>query len=235
MSFLPLSSPLPPQRSIETPPSLLPPALPARTPDKAPPSSINTQTETTKSAPDPQASQANPPTAFEPLFSLITNTLSPTTHHPTVHYIFSDDPPDTSPITATAIQVLDSSPTSPATVHSQPLSPKCKERYVLLDIDASGTKILSAQSMSPDWAVVSTELGPAPTWEGEQVGEEGKGERGLMLKIEGMEVESAGPENVEEREDGGERALEDLVEEYERRLRELRKVFDAGRQEGVES
>ena len=88
--------------------------------------------------------------------------------------------------------------------------------------------------MSPDWAVVSTELGPAPTWEGEQVGEEGKEERGLMLKIEGMEVEGAGPENVEEREDGGERALEELVEEYEKRLRDLRKVFDAGRQEGIE-
>lgn len=96
---------------------------------------------------------------------------------------------------------------------------------MLLEMDATGTKVESAQSMSPDWAVTSTELGPAPTWdrdgEGKQEGQEG---RGLMLKIEGMEIK---------REEGGvgqgeEKRLEELVEVYERQMAELRRVVDAG-------
>ena len=82
--------------------------------------------------------------------------------------------------------------------------------------------------MSPDWAVVFTELGPAPTWEGEQVNEEGKEEKGLMLRVEGMGVCDA---NLDEskKELGGEgKGLDELVEEYERKLIELRKVVAAG-------
>ena len=71
--------------------------------------------------------------------------------------------------------------------------------------------------MSPDWAVVSTEVGPAPTWDGEQGGGESKG---LMLRIEGMEMSPQGLDG-EGKADGEEKALEGLVDEYERRMREL--------------
>ena len=98
---------------------------------------------------------------------------------------------------------------------------------MLLDMDATGTKVESAQSMSPDWAVTSTELGPAPTWdrdgEGKQEGREG---RGLILRIEGMEVRRRqGGEGAKQDE---EKRLEELVEVYERQMAELRRVVDAG-------
>ena len=98
---------------------------------------------------------------------------------------------------------------------------------MLLDMDATGTKVESAQSMSPDWAVTSTELGPAPTWdrdgEGRHEGQEG---RGLMLRIEGMEV--GREEGGEVAKQGEEKRLEELVEVYERQMVELRRVVDSG-------
>lgn len=98
---------------------------------------------------------------------------------------------------------------------------------MLLDMDATGTRVESAQSMSPDWAVTSTELGPAPTWdrdgEGKQEGQEG---RGLMLRIEGMEVR--GEERGEVARQGEEKRLEELVEVYERQMAELRRVVHSG-------
>lgn len=101
---------------------------------------------------------------------------------------------------------------------------------MLLEMDGTGTKVESAQSMSPDWAVTSTELGPAPTWdrdgEGKREGQEG---RGLMLRIEGTEVRREGEEGEGEVAEQGEgRRLEELVEVYERQMAELKRVVDAG-------
>ena len=151
-----------------------------------------------------------------------------------MHYIFSDDTPDTDPITAAALQVLDpaSGYSSPTTGRSDGIGNvndgNAKERYVLLDMDATGTNVLSAKSMSPDWAITSTEICPAPTLD-DRRGEgakDGGDEGGLMLRIEGMEV----PVPVEGLGDrkGDERRLEELVEIYERRMVELRRVVDAG-------
>lgn len=96
---------------------------------------------------------------------------------------------------------------------------------MLLEMDATGTKVESAQSMSPDWAVTSTELGPAPTWDRDG---EGKQEgRGLMLRIEGMEVRRDAEERGMARQ-GEEKRLEELVEVYERQMAELRRVVDSG-------
>lgn len=110
----------------------------------------------------------------------------------------------------------------------------------MIDMDATGTKVLSAHSMSPDWAVTSAELGPAPTWdkdgqgmqeEGGDEGEEEEEERGLMLRIEGMEV--LGTEAEREwkgkgRGHGEDKRLDELVDVYERRMGELRRIVDAG-------
>lgn len=100
---------------------------------------------------------------------------------------------------------------------------------MLLDMDATGAKVESAQSLSPDWAVTSTELGPAPTWdrdgEGKQEGQDG---RALMLRIEGVEVKSAEEQGGEVATQGQETRLEELVEVYERQMAELRRVVDAG-------
>lgn len=91
-------------------------------------------------------------------------------------------------------------------------------------MDATGTKVLSAQSMSPDWAVTSTELAPAPTWD-DRGGEKVRGERGLMLRIEGMEVLGELEGGVGE---GKQKGLEELMDVYERRMGELRRAVDAG-------
>ena len=138
--------------------------------------------------------------------------------------------PDNNPITAAALQVLDpisdySSPTTNGAGRETGRS--TKERYVLLDMDATGTNVLSAQSMSPDWAVTSTEIAPAPTWDdrgGEGVKGEGEG-AGLMLRIEGMEV--LAPVEGSKGREADEAKLEELVEIYEKRMGELKRVVDA--------
>lgn len=125
-----------------------------------------------------------------------------------MHYLFSDDDDaDTDLITTAALQTLSPTNTNPS------------ERFLLLDIDASGTKVLRAQSMHPGWAVTSAEVRAAPTWEGEGEGEEGG--RGMMLRVEG--VERGGGERVEEGE-----GLERLVERFEKGLGELRRVVEGG-------
>ena len=100
---------------------------------------------------------------------------------------------------------------------------------MLLDMDATGTKVESAQSMSPDWAVTSTEVGPAPTWDRDGEGkEEGQEGRGLMLRIEGMEVGREEEGEGETGKEGEGKKLEELVEVYERQMAELRRVVDSG-------
>ena len=201
------------------PPSLHEPPLPDPPPEEDPLSSSYNH--------DPATNP--PPPNFQPLFTLVSNNGAATTHHPNVYYVFSDDAPDADPVTAAALQVLE-----PGTATSSPRAgarggdegPR-KERYVLLDMDATGTKVESARSMSSDWAVTSTELGAAPTWdrdgEGKQEGQEG---RDLMLRIEGLEVRKEKEGEVTQ--PGEERRLEELVEVYERQMAELRKVVDSG-------
>ncbi|CAD6585986.1 MAG: hypothetical protein ASARMPRED_002365 [Alectoria sarmentosa] len=220
MSFLPLSAP--PSAPILHPPTLLPSPLPD-------PSTQDPTDDDYDHDPQAESPSIPPPPNFQPLFTLLSNTGTSTTHHPNVYYVFSDDAPDTDPVTAAALQVLHpASATASPTVdpRADNLQPR-QERYVLLDMDATGTKVESAQSMSPDWAVTSTELGPAPTWdrdgEGKQEGHQG---RDLMLRVEGMDArmkEEGGRGNQ-----GEEKRLEELVEVYERQMAELRRVVDAG-------
>ncbi len=101
-------------------------------------------------------------------------------------------------------------------------------------MDATGSRVLSAQSMSPDWAVTATELAPAPTWD-DTGGGGGGGEvegRELMLRIEGMEVLGS-VEGDDGDGKGKGKGLEELVGMYESRMGELRKVVDAGAGVGV--
>jgi len=150
-----------------------------------------------------------------------------------VQYIFSDDVPDNDPITAAALEILD------LASENRRNGGHTNDRYVLLDMDATGSKVLSAQSMSPDWAITSVELAPAPTWddrggEGVQGGVEG---RGLMLRIEGVEVlgsiEGGDGGDGEGQGEGERKKLEELADMYESRMGELRRVVDVGAGVGV--
>jgi len=67
------------------------------------------------------------------------------------------------------------------------------------------------------------DITPAPTWDGEGIADGEAANKGLMLKIEGTEGMKA-----PDREEGRRMSLEALVETYERRMRELRRVLEAG-------
>ena len=225
MSLPPPSSPHPHQASQIPlhPPSLIPSALqePA-----ASDSHDDLAEQQISGNVQVESQQIEAPPDFAPFFTLVSNTGSSITHHPTVHYIFSDDTPDSDPVTAAALRSLDplsdlSSPAEDGMQTDDGTRAGAKERYVLLDMDAAGMNVLSAQSMNPDWAVTSTEIAAAPTWDDQG------GDGGLMLKIEGMEV----PGDVEG--EGDERGLEELVDFYEKRMGELKKVVDAGAEVGM--
>ncbi len=67
--------------------------------------------------------------------------------------------------------------------------------------------------MANDWQIISAEIGPAPSWEGESGGK--------MLRIEGVD-------EAQEEGEGGFVGLEGLLEVYGKRLEELRRVVETG-------
>ena len=197
-----------------------------------------------------QSSIPPPPPNFQPFFTLLTSSSTSTTiKHPRTHYIFADDPSETNPITARVLETLEaplnqSDDYDSSKGHDRGQAKEqdlvaLNERYVIIDLDASGTKIVSAQSMSPNWAVMSTEIGPAPTWDvgagnksGQEEGTAAGG--GMMLAIDGTEcVGGYGPDTTESqsyRDDLEARSLEQLADEYERRMGDIRKVVEAFKQ-----
>ncbi|MCJ1414780.1 hypothetical protein MMC32_001108 [Xylographa parallela] len=193
-------------------PSLLPSALSK---------DLSEDSTTTQIPPFPptDASTTEPASQpFSPFFTLIEDAHSPTTHHPTVHYIFSDD--DSDLLTNTLLHIHDSQaaprPDTQSRSTSSPIraEQKIKERYVVLDLAASGMAVESVHSLTGDWQVLSAEIGKAPTLEG------GGGEGGLMLRIEGTEgPKGEGVEGL---------GLEGLVETFGRRMGELRRVVEGG-------
>ncbi|CAI4218742.1 unnamed protein product [Parascedosporium putredinis] len=89
------------------------------------------------------AGAGEPEHTLPPLFTLIHNATSKTTHHPHVHYIFADDDPD---ILTRALSAAD-----PASADSEP------GRSVLVDLEkgADGSwTVANAASLSSDWAVI---------------------------------------------------------------------------------
>ncbi|MCJ1292415.1 hypothetical protein MMC34_003965 [Xylographa carneopallida] len=193
-------------------PTLLPSALPKDLSSD----STTTQIPPSPTTEPPATEPASQP--FNPFFTLIEDAHSPTTHHPTVHYIFSDDDPDL--LTNALLHIHDSQAAqAPSTQSRGPGSPPrvdqdTQERYVLLNLAASGTAVDSVHSLTGDWQVLSAEIGKAPTLEG------GGGEGGLMLRIEGTEGSKA--EGVECL------GLEGLVETFGRRMGQLRRVVEGG-------
>ena len=164
---------------------------------------------------------------LRPFFTLISDTVSGEHHHPSVHYIFADDDEDI--ITAAALRSLQDTEVT----HSRDgndeeqtaASQDTQHHYIILDVapgaDGSGYEVVNAQSFSPDWQVLQTNISSAPTFED---GEE-ESEDVLMLRIEGcgpifeavQRKESKG--NV--RQDNSTAHLEQLVETFQSRLADL--------------
>ncbi|KAL5358641.1 hypothetical protein BJX96DRAFT_45643 [Aspergillus floccosus] len=88
-------------------------------------------------------------------------------------------------------------------------------------------RVTSAHSLTPTWQILNTELVPAPTFENNTPGEQSVN-GGLMLKIQGTPgLPLVMPGKDRDKERGGQR-LEDMMEQFSRRLGELRQVIEAG-------
>lgn len=123
-----------------------------------------------------------PPSDFRPFFTLVEDDTGEH-HHPNVHYVFADDDPDI--LTSAALETLQESK------HES----RVEQRFVILDLAADGTELVSATSLSPDWQAVQTKLTAAPSWGGH----DGKSaDKGMMLTISGREArkEGAGKDKI---------------------------------------
>ncbi|KAI5196039.1 hypothetical protein AUEXF2481DRAFT_540111 [Aureobasidium subglaciale EXF-2481] len=129
--------------------------------------------------PDAAPDELLPPPDFRPFFTLIEDPDTGEHHHPSVHYIFSDDNPDV--VTSTIVEGIDRELAN-APLEKRPTNKR--ERMILLDIAPDGKTVNEAQSLSPHWQILKTTVGQAPSWADEV---SRKDIPGLMLNIQGME------------------------------------------------
>ncbi|KAJ6104039.1 hypothetical protein N7523_010359 [Penicillium sp. IBT 18751x] len=210
--------------------------------------------------------------SFQPFFTLVEDAHTSDYHHPTVHYIFSDD--DTDIVTEAALRSLEGAhlhkdgPKSNDPENSTllpPPVPGVRENYIVLDVErvlsttpspdlnpaavnqtpasianlgigepkthsrsagqSPGSnpqfRVTSAKSFSPGWQVLSSEVVAAPTFENGN-GNPGDAGHGLMLKIRG----TGGLAGEIGRERGTQR-LEDMMDQFAKRMQELQMVIEA--------
>ncbi len=91
----------------------------------------------------------------------------------------------------------------------------------------NGKEIVSAHSLSPEWAILSTEISKAPTFASSPSATNtgAEGDKGLMLRIEGTEIisdEGVGADKISEGD------METLLGTFEKRMGDLRKVIEGG-------
>jgi hypothetical protein len=184
---------------------------------------------------------------FQPIYALVNNASTRTTHHPHVHYIFSDDDPDV--LTQALAQQHD------ANLGESASGPAPEHRAILLDLtsETDGEYNVSwASSLSPSWAVLDAQISriSPPSSDGggggDNNGSPSKKPDRLMLRVEGIEGGSLASER--ELRLSGEKSghgsgsgsgsgsvqkgaeIEDynvLVDEFDKRMTMLRKVVDA--------
>ncbi|KAI0473609.1 hypothetical protein GGR56DRAFT_540748 [Xylariaceae sp. FL0804] len=131
----------------------------------------------------------NPP-PFAPIFTLVNNASTHTTHHPHVRYIFSDDDPDllTQALAEHDAAAIDQSDPDPATA----------SRAMILDLQPEpqgGYAVAWSSSLSPSWAVLDasvSQISPpssdASNASGNEAGESSSARPDrLLLRIEGVE------------------------------------------------
>ncbi|KAG8625158.1 hypothetical protein KVT40_006909 [Elsinoe batatas] len=188
-----------------------PPAIPQESAALAPEQHLSTILDSQgddnyESAPD---GLLLPPAHFHPFFTLVEDAQTGEHFHPAVHYIFSDDDPDT--LTSSIIDTLQSEGEDP------------NHRLVLLDVANDGKTIRSGHSLSSAWQISQASIAQAPSWT--EAGAEATTE-GLMLKVEGAEAKKQGGKDkiTEEPEDVVQR-LESDIEIYTERLKHLQEVM----------
>ncbi|KAL2018754.1 hypothetical protein VTK56DRAFT_460 [Thermocarpiscus australiensis] len=183
--------------------------------------------------------------SFSPLFTLLTSTSHSSNrqkiHYPTVHYVFADDDPEI--LTAALAQHHHGAHDD----HGEEDDWSGRsDRAVILDMEptdvGSGFEVVSASSLTPDWAVTSARVS---RMEGGDGGATAGPNGSLVLKIEGVSIEpSPGhlgktptPE-AELQSPGGSAGRQqplpaagdyaDLLQDFDKRMTVLRKVVEAG-------
>ncbi|KAI1173558.1 hypothetical protein F4777DRAFT_589747 [Nemania sp. FL0916] len=197
------------------------------------------------------------PPPFAPVFTLVNNASTRTTHHPHVRYVFSDDDPDvlTRALADCERTYADESGSDPASAN----------RAMILDLAPNNDGsygVAWASSLSPSWAVLNahlSQISPPSSDAGYSSGS-GAGDTGansnsrperLMLRIEGVETSAPGSSSElrisddagrqrsgsasgsgsghPERDRLGEKEdYTGTLEEFEKRMATLRKVVNAG-------
>ncbi|KAB8272442.1 hypothetical protein BDV30DRAFT_128440 [Aspergillus minisclerotigenes] len=89
--------------------------------------------------------------------------------------------------------------------------------------------VTSAYSLTPTWQVLNTQLVPAPTFENNPSGEHSPN-GALMLKIQGTVGLPMTLPGKDKDKDNSIQRLEDMMEQFSKRLGELRQVIEAGEQ-----
>jgi hypothetical protein len=114
---------------------------------------------------------------------------------------------------------------------------KREERVIVVDVNETGDGIISTSSLSSSWQVINAEIANAPTFNSENAGDtEGEdGERGLMLRIEGVGIGGEGEEMGDSGKGKGvsesvmgEEEMQTLLEGFDRKMGVLRKIVAAG-------
>ncbi|KAI3390316.1 hypothetical protein diail_10126 [Diaporthe ilicicola] len=145
-----------------------------------------------------QLQRPQPP--FQPLFTLVTDAATRATHHPQVHYIFSDDDPD---ILTAALARHGHQPSPDASANQAPpphappneraivldLVPKTTDNHQSTTLSAPGYDVAWVSSLSSSWAVVNAKTS-AMTEESSNnantLDSESSARQRLILRIEGV-------------------------------------------------
>ncbi|RJE23764.1 hypothetical protein PHISCL_03904 [Aspergillus sclerotialis] len=122
--------------------------------------------------------------------------------------------------------------TSPATQQPQPNPAVHQTQPEHKQQQTQRYTITSSQSLTPAWQVLQTDLLPAPTFETTNDTTEPVG--GLMLKIRGTSgLPPTIPTREKEREGGSQnQRLEEMMEQFAKRMEELRGVIESGGEVG---
>lgn len=148
---------------------------------------------------------------FEPIFTLLTNNTTNTTVHPRVHYLFSDDD---------ASAVLTAPQTDPL------------HRALVVDLAPpaapNGKWTVSwASSLTPDFAITASQLSLQQNGNDTEAGS-----TSAVLRVEGVEREAVAsrPNSLPSSGSGvvGRENVDQLTEEFKRRMGVLKKVVDEG-------
>lgn len=193
---------------------------PDSTREQPSPSAASKSEQVTKEQQPPpqQQDQREQPPPFQPLFTLVTDG-SGATHHPHVHYIFSDDEPDhlTDVLAQYSARHQYHQPDTVSSGARSGTPALANDRAIVLDLVAkpptssdtapgggvNGYQVAWASSLSADWAVVSATLAPMtsaaadtsaaaqPANDAAAASSSSPPER-LMLRIEGVDLAGGG-------------------------------------------